>query len=87
VDGKPLHIADPERSSFDIIPFIDFQRLSTSQIHDRLRHKNVVVTDYPHPEVKFDEAGLRGLSPLSRIISIQGNSTSKSINISLIHFM
>lgn len=53
---------------------MDFQRLSSSQIQDRLRRKNVVVTGYPHPTTKFDEAGLRALSPLSRKISIQGTT-------------
>jgi len=77
LDGKPLHIADPEISRFDIISFVDFQAMSPRQIQDRLRHKNVVVTGSPHPNMTFDE-GLRTLSPLDRKVPIQGmDSTSR----------
>ncbi len=72
VNGKPLHIADPETSTFDIISSADFQALSTQQIQDRLRRKHIVVTGSSHPNVKFDKAGLRTMCPLSRTISIQG---------------
>jgi len=70
--GKPLHIVAPEDSLFDVIPYLDFQALSPSQIQDRLRHKNVIVTGCPHSNMKFDEAGLRTLCPLDNIVSIQG---------------
>jgi hypothetical protein len=76
LDGKPRHIADPETSSFDIISIVDFEALSTRQIQDRLRHKNIVITGCNHPSMKFDEAGLRTLSPLHRKISIQGTNES-----------
>lgn len=72
VNRKPLHIADPETSTFDIISSADFQALSTQQIQDRLRCKHIVVTGSSHPNVKFDKAGLRTMCPLSRTISIQG---------------
>jgi hypothetical protein len=85
VDGEPLHIANPEKSSFDIISFVEFQGLSTPQIQDRLRHKNVVITGCPHPNINFDEVGLRALSPLSRKISIQGTNSTSSINRHITH--
>ena len=87
VDGKPLHIANPEKSSFDIISFVEFQGLSTPQIQGRLRHKNVVITGCPHPNINFDEVGLRALSPLSRKISIQGTNSTSSINRHITHTM
>jgi len=74
VGGKPPHIANPEASSFDIISFVDFQRMSTLQIQDRLRRKHIVVTGHPDSNVKFDAAGLRSLSPLHRKVSLQGTN-------------
>jgi hypothetical protein len=74
VDGKPRHIADPGTSNFYIISFLDFQHMSTFQIQDRLRHTNVVITGCPHPNTKYDQAGLRALTPSNRKISIQGTT-------------
>jgi hypothetical protein len=79
VDEQPLHIADPQSSVFDIISFTDFETLSTTQIQDRLRSKNIVVTGCPGPTVEFDKAGLRTLSPFDRIISIQGMNSDFQI--------
>lgn len=70
MNGKPLHTTDPKSSLFDVISFKEFESLS--QIQERLRRKNIVVTGCPGPDVEFNEAGLRTLSPLDRIISIQG---------------
>ncbi len=72
LNGKPLHIADPETSTFDIISSTDFQSLSTQQIQDQLCRKHNVVTGSSHPNVKFDKAGLQTMCPLSHTISIQG---------------
>jgi hypothetical protein len=53
---------------------MDFNVLSTQQLQERLCHKDILVTGCKDPKMKFDEAGLRTLSPLQRKISIQGNS-------------
>ena len=71
-NGKPLHLADPERSMFDIISSEDFESLSAAQIQERLRRKNIIVTGLKHANVNFDKAGLRELCPLDRVVSIQG---------------
>jgi hypothetical protein len=76
VNEKPLHIADPESSIFDVISFTDFQRLSTTHIQDRLRRRHIIVTGCEGPNMKFDEAGLRTLCPLNRTTSLQGMSKS-----------
>lgn len=72
VNGKPLHIAEPETSLFDIIPSTEFEGLSTQQILGRLRHRHIVVTGNSHSEMEFDKVGLRTLCPPSRVVSIQG---------------
>jgi hypothetical protein len=72
VDGKPLHIVEPEMSMFDIIPYPEFMDLSTPQILSRLRHKHIVVTGDSHSYIGFDKNGLRSLCPQNRLISIQG---------------
>lgn len=74
VDGKPLHIADPEASLFDIISSEDFEALSVTQIQDRLRCKNIIITGLKHANLKFDKAGLRPFCPIDRTISIQGTN-------------
>ena len=72
VNGKPLHIADPESSLFNMISSEDFEGLSATQIQDRLRCKNIVVTGLKHANVRFDKAGLREFCPIDHAISIQG---------------
>lgn len=80
VDGKPLHVANPEESSFYIISFVEFQQMTTQEIQARLRRKNVVVTGHPCPDVKYDAAGLRTLCPLHRKVSIQGKDSHFEVN-------
>ena len=72
LDGKPLHIADPAKSLFDIISAEEFENLSAKQIQSRLRYKNIVVTGMEHPKIKFDKDGLRSLCTIDQTISIQG---------------
>ena len=72
--GKPLHIADPEMSAFDILPYEEFQAMSASRVQERLRFKHILITGCPHPNMKFDEAGLRTLCSLDRPVSIQGTN-------------
>jgi len=71
-DSQPLHIADPDRSGFGIIPWTTFKNMSTTELYSLHRHKNVVVTGCPGPDVEFNEAGLRTLAPLNSQVSIQG---------------
>jgi hypothetical protein len=80
VDGKkPMHVADPQASSLDVLSFQDFQALSTSQIQDRLRKKNVIVTGCGQHDMQF-EACLRELSRPGRKISIQGTNPIMNTN-------
>lgn len=72
IDGKPRHVADPATSAFDIISYVEFQALPQDQVLDRLRIKNILVTGCPHPNLKFNEAGLRTLCPLESEVAIQG---------------
>jgi hypothetical protein len=74
VNGRPVHIADPDLSGFAIISNDKFQAMSATDIQLLLRRKNVVVTGCQHPELKFDEAGLRTLAPLDSQISILGKT-------------
>ena len=76
VNGKLLHIADPEMSIFDVISSTEFQGLSTQEILGRLRCKHIVVTGNLSSDMEFDKDGLRTLCPLSRIISIQGTDST-----------
>ena len=73
-DGKPLHIVNPEMSAFDIIPYAEFRAMSPSQIQERLRFKHILLTGCPHPNMQFDEAGLRTLCSLDSPVSIQGTN-------------
>lgn len=59
IDEKPRHITDPNRSVFDVIASSDFQHLSTKEIQDRLRAKNIVVTGCENPTMMFDKPGFR----------------------------
>jgi hypothetical protein len=72
IDGHPLHIADPDRSGFAIITAEKFWEMPPHEVQELIRRKNVVVTGCEHPELKFDEAGLRTLAPLDSQVSILG---------------
>lgn len=74
IDEKPRHITDPNRSVFDVIASSDFQHLSTKEIQDRLRAKNIVVTGCENPTMMFDKPGFRTLTSWNRLISIQGTN-------------
>lgn len=71
--NRPLHTIYPQKSHFDIIPFTTFQALSPSEVQSRLRQRHIVITNCPHPNLKFDADGFRTLSALDRQTSIQGN--------------
>ena len=70
--GKPVHLAAPDQSYFEVIKYSDFKNLSAPAIQDRLRRRNIVVTGCPHPDLQFDAAGFRTLCPLKKLVSIQG---------------
>jgi hypothetical protein len=72
LNGKPLHVADPAKSLFDIICAEEFINLSAKQIQSRLRYKNIVVTGMEHPNMKFDKGGLLSFCTMDQTISIQG---------------
>jgi hypothetical protein len=76
LNGKPLHIADPKTSMFDIISSTDYQALSTQEIQDKLHRKHIVITGRSLPNVKFDKEGLRTLCPLNHKVSIQGTNST-----------
>ena len=71
-NGQPLHISNPDRSGFAILSFEKFQNMSAQDVQELFRHKNVVVTGCQHPNVQFNEAGLRTLAPLDSQVSIIG---------------
>ena len=75
INGQPLHIADPDRSGFAVISNVEFQAMSAQEVLNLFRQKNVVVTGCRHPELKFDEAGLRTLAPLDSQVSIIGKTS------------
>lgn len=77
-DGQPLHIVDPEKSAFDVMSYGEFQAMPPTELQTRLSLKNIIVTDCPHRNMKFDEAGLRTLCALDSQVSMQGMTSSSS---------
>ena len=71
VEGKPLHIADPEKSGFAILSKDEFDSMEPHKLHALLSSKNLVVTGWPHGDMDFKE-GLESLTELDAQISIQG---------------
>jgi hypothetical protein len=74
INGQPLHIADPDQSGFALLSFQQFQAMSPHDVQDLFRRKNVVVSGCQHPDLQFDEAGLRTLAPLDSQVSIIGEA-------------
>ena len=72
-DGKPLHVANKEKSLLAILSHETFEAMSEDDVLGLLQQKNVVVTGVPQTKkVAFDKHGLRTLSALDSQVSIQG---------------
>jgi hypothetical protein len=61
IDGLPLHIANPARSTFKVMMEEEYQSSSTTEIQNILRTKHILVTDRQKSKHRFDENGLRTL--------------------------
>lgn len=72
MDGRPLHIADPENSAFCVLTEAEFERKSVEEIQAIFRHKHILVTDMRSEALKFDSRGLSTLTSLSTVTDIHG---------------
>ena len=76
IDGRAKHVAAPEESVFRIISNAEYNVMGPNKLADILKRQHIVVKDIGTEEdLRFDEAGLKTLSPLHAIIEMQGNPT------------
>ena len=73
--GQPLHIARPGDSVIKSFTYKEWKALTSVQMQEELRKKNIIVTGWPLKEkISFDEEGLRKVAGTqSQQISINGN--------------
>jgi hypothetical protein len=58
-DGKPLHCAKQDISSFAILSDAEYSAKSTLEIQTLFRDKHIIVTDMaPDSMIRFDAAGI-----------------------------
>ena len=72
VDGRPLHVADPEKSAFLVMTEDEFESKSVEEIQGIFRQKHILVMDMCSAPLQFDSRGLSSLTRLSTITHIQG---------------
>jgi hypothetical protein len=72
VDGRPLHVADPEKSAFFVMTEAEFESKSVEEIQGIFRQKHILVTDMRSATLQFDARGLSSLTRLSTVTFIQG---------------
>jgi hypothetical protein len=72
VDGRPLHIADPEKSAFFVMTEAEFESMTVGEIQGIFRRKHILVTDMHFTPLQFDSRGLSSLTRLSTVTHIQG---------------
>jgi hypothetical protein len=75
IEGRPPHIVDPQNSCLAKLHHQDFLTMSASDIQNKMRHKQVVVTGLPFNEkMQFDAKGLRTVvGSMTAQISITGS--------------
>jgi hypothetical protein len=75
INDRPPHIADPQNSCLAKLEHQDFSTMSASEIQNKMRHKQVVVTGLPFDEkMQFDANGLRTVvGSMTAQISITGS--------------
>ncbi len=76
-DGRPPHIATPDKSCFAILSHTEYEQKTPEEIQSLFRDKHIVITDRPRadPPIHFDAAGLRHLTNLDAKINLQGRLT------------
>ena len=74
INDRPPHIADPQNSCLAKLEHQDFSTMSASDIQNKMRHKQVVVTGLPFDEeMQFNANGLRTVvGSMTAQISITG---------------
>jgi hypothetical protein len=80
VNGRPRHHLDTARdpnytkgsSAFFIVDFVDFMKLSGSDIHQIARHRHIIVQNVPQEDFSWSRATLSRLGSLSQLREIQG---------------
>lgn len=75
IDGKPLHLAKPDESIFQVIAYNKFQEMEGEEMQAIWKKKQMVITGLDKPSYGFDREGMMTLTYLSRIFTIQGMST------------
>jgi hypothetical protein len=71
-------LEDGYQSTIEVIPYIDYERLSASEVQSKLSLRHLVITDVPseygETPIEFNEAGLQVLTNMDSKIHIQGES-------------
>lgn len=70
--GTPLHISNPQKSTFKILDYAEFCSLSAQALQEIFSEQNIVVTNYPCNKGDFDEVAMELIAAESKPITIHG---------------
>ena len=56
----------------DIMSYDEYITQSDGDIIDKLRYRHLLITGGPNPALSFDNASLRKLAPLKKVITVHG---------------
>lgn len=71
-DGRPLWMACPAESAFNVISKREIQHMSDQAIQALFRRKHIVIHDEFQPTLAFDENGLKTLGDMFKSVTIHG---------------
>ncbi len=72
IDGKPMHIAEPDNSTFKVLTHRELQTMSPALRQELFRNRHIIEIERPVDDVKFDKEGLERMGCITNVVSIQG---------------
>lgn len=72
VNGKPLHIADPDKSAIKVLTNRELQTMSPAMRQEWFREKHIIEIERPVDDIKFDKEGLERMGCMTSVLDIQG---------------
>ena len=78
-NGLPRHLSRPSQSIFKVLTEVKYLSLKPLEIQELLRNQCIVVTERTNEALQFNEAGLRTLAPLHKVVDVQGKSCAFSV--------
>jgi len=87
-NGQPQYLEEGYQSSVEVVAFVNYQKLTVSEVQAKLHLHHLVITGMPlqgDTPIEFDEVGLQELTNLDSKIHIQDRLAFKVTTV-ILHF-